>query len=331
MVSQGWLCGMAKCKVQDVRRGNVDIIDSSLDDELLSFDRCLRASKLVGLDCIEQYLPHRVALQFGMDQDIPGCFSRSNDTPEIAWSDYNKYVGGGKLYIPPRLFEADVTTQKERKKKGNNASMPHEFPPKSSESLALDSEVNNEAKNETTSASSLSKPSKELPLNFVIHKELNNSPFPPGFPPKGNMLRAKGSVNEDKVTAPVLPGFTPKCNVVEAKSSINEDEVTPRFPSCFPPKCSMVEAKGSDDENKVTPLVVSGIPLPQYTEVRNFVEDKVTETTAISASNHDTMGDIAGRNYGKSASHRRSLSLDSHEDQLTVAKMLKSNHKHDNC
>ncbi|XVF77521.1 hypothetical protein PTKIN_Ptkin14bG0051300 [Pterospermum kingtungense] len=83
-------------------------IDSSVDDELLSFARCLWASELVGLDYIEQYLPHRVALQFGMDQDIPGCVPRSDDSPEIAWSDYNKSADGEKLYIPSRLFEADV-------------------------------------------------------------------------------------------------------------------------------------------------------------------------------------------------------------------------------
>ncbi|OMP04446.1 hypothetical protein COLO4_09641 [Corchorus olitorius] len=85
--------------------------DSSLDDELESFARCLRPSELVGLDCIEQYLPHRVALQFGMDQDIPGTVSRSNDNHESAWADYNKSVGGGKLNIPSRIFEAGVTTR----------------------------------------------------------------------------------------------------------------------------------------------------------------------------------------------------------------------------
>jgi hypothetical protein len=31
----------------------------------------LRVSELVGFDAIEQYLPHRVAMQFGMDHDVP--------------------------------------------------------------------------------------------------------------------------------------------------------------------------------------------------------------------------------------------------------------------
>ncbi|MED6143936.1 hypothetical protein PIB30_010600 [Stylosanthes scabra] len=42
-------------------------------DELDSHIRCLRVSKLVGMSCIEQYFPNRVAMQFGMDQDIPDC------------------------------------------------------------------------------------------------------------------------------------------------------------------------------------------------------------------------------------------------------------------
>ncbi|KAE8726418.1 hypothetical protein F3Y22_tig00006992pilonHSYRG00059 [Hibiscus syriacus] len=66
------------------------LIDSRvcLDDEIHSFARCLRGSELVGLGSIEQYLPHRVSMQFGMDQDLPGS-----------------------LYVPPRLFESDVTSQ----------------------------------------------------------------------------------------------------------------------------------------------------------------------------------------------------------------------------
>ncbi|KAJ6423236.1 hypothetical protein OIU84_024219 [Salix udensis] len=41
------------------------------DEELESFTRCMRACELVGIGCVEQYSPHRVAMQFGMDQDLP--------------------------------------------------------------------------------------------------------------------------------------------------------------------------------------------------------------------------------------------------------------------
>lgn len=366
-------------------------VDSSLDKELLSFARCLRASELVGLECIEQYLPHQVALQFGMDQDVPCSVPRSNDSPEIAWSDYNNSVVGGKLYIPSKLFKGDVTAKysnwwkqsvlilqeesidvllKQRsstnfkttpngtmgmsetdmfkglklipkrlkrpreddtcsgfktmpkKFKGvgsrtssltrpsNSASSDHGSPMKiwkqlpkypkpkkevrnagfvaRSSSIAIGSEVDTEVKNESTSSSSLSKPLKELKPDFVIQNELNNSSFPPGFPPKGNMLKAKGSFNGDGVTVavPVPPGFT-------SKSSITEDKINPPFPPGFPSKCSKVEAR-------------------DIVDARDFVEGKVTVTRG---GNH-------------SASHLGSLSLDSDdEDQLTISQMLKPNKK----
>ncbi|MBA0550175.1 hypothetical protein Golob_021143 [Gossypium lobatum] len=396
-----------KCKVQDVRSvldsskerfdwrpyvncgkfyGDTAIwisVDLSLDDELLSFAQCLRASELVGLECIEQYLPHRVALQFGMDQDIPCSVPRSNDSPEIAWSNYNNSVGGGKLYIPSKLFKGDVTAKysnwwkqsvlilqeesidvllKQRSstnfkmtpngtmgingtdmfkglklipkcmkrpredytysgfktmpkkfkgvgthtssltRPGSSASSDHgspmikfkqlpKYPERKKEvcnagfvarslSIAIGSEVDTEVKNESTSSSSLSK----LKPDFVIQKELNNFSFPPGFPPKGNMLQAKGSFNRDKVTVavPVPPGFIPK-------SSITEDKINPPFPAGFPSKCNMMEVR-------------------DIVDARDFVEDKVTVTMG---GNH-------------SASHLGSLSLDSDdEDQLTISQMSK--------
>ncbi|KAA8526964.1 hypothetical protein F0562_008807 [Nyssa sinensis] len=87
------------------------LVDSDMDKELESFARCLRVCELVGLDCIEQYLPHRVAMQFGMDQDLPGYVTRCNETPEIAWRNYNRPITDAKIYMPPRLFESDVTTR----------------------------------------------------------------------------------------------------------------------------------------------------------------------------------------------------------------------------
>ncbi|KAL4363683.1 hypothetical protein GQ457_04G001690 [Hibiscus cannabinus] len=83
-----------------------------LDKELESFVRCLKVSELVGLDCIEQYLPHRVARQFGMDQDIPGSVPQSkNQTHETAWLNYCESLTGVKLYIPSRLYKAGVTAR----------------------------------------------------------------------------------------------------------------------------------------------------------------------------------------------------------------------------
>ncbi|KAL1819364.1 hypothetical protein ACET3Z_014233 [Daucus carota] len=81
------------------------------DDEAESYARCLRVSELVGLDIIEQYLPHRVAMQFGLDQDVPPHVIRSNKSPKTAWNSYNRSFKGTKIYIPPRLFESDISSR----------------------------------------------------------------------------------------------------------------------------------------------------------------------------------------------------------------------------
>ncbi|KAI9186241.1 hypothetical protein LWI28_015164 [Acer negundo] len=85
-------------------------VDADLPEEFGSFALCLRTSELVGIDCVEHYLPHRVAMQFGMDQDLPACVARANDAPHVVWSCYCKPITCEKLYIRPQLFEAVVTT-----------------------------------------------------------------------------------------------------------------------------------------------------------------------------------------------------------------------------
>ncbi|CAI0379978.1 unnamed protein product [Linum tenue] len=74
----------------DFYRGNGEWLDMESNESLLPYSLCLRVSELVGQGCVEQYLPHRVAMQFGMDQDLPHNVDPSNECPE--W-----------------LFEPDVT------------------------------------------------------------------------------------------------------------------------------------------------------------------------------------------------------------------------------
>ncbi|KAG5027245.1 hypothetical protein JHK86_023159 [Glycine max] len=69
------------------------LIDTDLDKEptglLVSFATCLRVSLLVGIQStIKKYLPHRVAMQFGMDQDVPSCLPRFDGTKDFAWKNY---------------------------------------------------------------------------------------------------------------------------------------------------------------------------------------------------------------------------------------------------
>ncbi|KAM1554799.1 hypothetical protein PS1_007367 [Malus domestica] len=74
--------------------------------------RCLRVSELVGLNgTIEHYLPHRVAMQFGYDQDLPGSVTQLKHNSDTAWKNYIEVTKKVKLYLPSRLFEADVSAR----------------------------------------------------------------------------------------------------------------------------------------------------------------------------------------------------------------------------
>ncbi|KAH7859569.1 hypothetical protein Vadar_002681 [Vaccinium darrowii] len=82
-----------------------------IEEDFESFARFFRPCKFVGLGCLERYLPRRVAMQFGMDQDLPGLVACANGTPEIAWESYTRQIKYGRLYVPSRSFMSDVTTR----------------------------------------------------------------------------------------------------------------------------------------------------------------------------------------------------------------------------
>ncbi|GJN18651.1 hypothetical protein PR202_gb05832 [Eleusine coracana subsp. coracana] len=71
------------------------------NDDLTTLAHCLRPCELVGMDCIEQYLPHRVARQFGLDQDVPGDVPRANQNWAVAWQTY-QLVGKNVAFIIPQ-------------------------------------------------------------------------------------------------------------------------------------------------------------------------------------------------------------------------------------
>ncbi|XP_021758578.1 uncharacterized protein LOC110723533 [Chenopodium quinoa] len=87
------------------------LVDFGVGEELLSFARCLRTCELLGLDSIEQYLPHRTGMQFGLDQDVPRSVPRSNEGHLAAWNSYDISLNGLKLYLSPRLLKGDVTAR----------------------------------------------------------------------------------------------------------------------------------------------------------------------------------------------------------------------------
>ncbi|GKV15664.1 hypothetical protein SLEP1_g26433 [Rubroshorea leprosula] len=86
-------------------------VGSPLDEQSQAFARFLRVSELVGGECIEQYLPRSVAMQFGLDQDIPASFAWCHANRTTAWRNYNRPINDAKLDIPPRPFESDISTR----------------------------------------------------------------------------------------------------------------------------------------------------------------------------------------------------------------------------
>ncbi|CAI9784191.1 unnamed protein product [Fraxinus pennsylvanica] len=160
------------------------LVESGLNDKVQGLVRCLRTSELVSLeaDCIEKYLPHRVAMQFGMDQDLPGRVARVNGSSDVAWSNYSRTVVDSILYIPARLFESDVTTRYL----------------KWWEKLKF-------ARSGTTKAGkdgkSTSRGSKREELEGLLKINLEDDNLaPPGFPPKSNTVKAGVSGIKDKDT-----------------------------------------------------------------------------------------------------------------------------------
>ena len=96
----------------DGRWVNIRSDDASENEEVQSFVRCLRTCELVGLDCIEPYLPHRVAMQFGLDQDIPKFVPRVNlRTWKEAWQTYDVKEKNVRFYVPSLLSDSSFTQQ----------------------------------------------------------------------------------------------------------------------------------------------------------------------------------------------------------------------------
>lgn len=152
-------------------------VGPTLDEQQESFARCLRVSQLVGLDCIEQYLPHRVAMQFGFDQDLPACVAQSNDSPEVAWANYSKPLCGEQLYIPSIHFEAGVTSRYLEFKKSMDLKD------------AIRGTIWGSVKRKRSSRSTQG----STKTDNAVQKALNEDKFgcdipefPPGFPPKCN-------------------------------------------------------------------------------------------------------------------------------------------------
>ncbi|GJX59157.1 aminotransferase-like mobile domain-containing protein [Tanacetum coccineum] len=106
-------CWQPYAENSDDKFGRWAIVGDCIDEELESWVRFIRVSELVGIDgkCIEQYLPHRVAMQFGMNQDVPGDVARVNESPELAWRFYTRPIKDVEVYFPSPISKPYVTAR----------------------------------------------------------------------------------------------------------------------------------------------------------------------------------------------------------------------------
>jgi hypothetical protein len=281
-------------------------IGPDLDEEVASFARCLRVSELVGQKCIEQYLPHRVAMQFGMDQDIPGCVPRFNMNVEAAWSNYCRPIADEQLYLPARLFESDVT---ERYLKWWKQSM---------------------VVQEDAIKHFVRRPRNRRRFGRVYGRKVEDShvSVPPGFPPTCHKVDEKKTMKEAEHTT--LLGALSATNNLESKlatdnmhfSGSNSRSIShsmaddggrlPRIyagkvedyhvsvPPGFPPKCHKLDEKKTiKEEAEPTPFVALSAPLNLENKLATDKPFSRSNSQSISYSMADDGGRLPGIYAGK--------------------------------
>jgi hypothetical protein len=279
-------------------------IGPDLDEEVASFARCLRASELVGQKCIEQYLPHRVAMQFGMDQDIPGCVPRFNMNVEAAWSNYCRPIADEQLYLPARLFESDVT---ERYLKWWNQSM---------------------VVQEDAIKHFVRRPRNRRRFGQVYGGKVEDShvSVPPGFPPTSHKVDKKKTMKEAEHTT--LLGALSATNNLESKlatdnmhfSGSNSRSISHSMaddggrlpgiyagkvedvsvPPGFPPKCHKLDEKKTiKEEAEPTPFVALSATLNLENKLATDKPFSRSNSQSISYSMADDGGRLPGIYAGK--------------------------------
>ncbi|KAG2394412.1 uncharacterized protein HKW66_Vig0182100 [Vigna angularis] len=160
----------------------------------------MRVSELVGMECVEHYCPNRVAMQFGMDQDIPGMLVPYKENP---WISYSEPVTDTNLYIALCASQKpNVTFRYYHWWKQSNQSK-------------------EESKHYDCVGSS---PKYALPISLSVKKEssLSCGP-PPGFTCKIKRKQERDFDEMEKRPVIELSSSSSEDRVIELSSSLSED------------------------------------------------------------------------------------------------------------
>ncbi|CAI8596559.1 unnamed protein product [Vicia faba] len=140
-----------------------------VDRQMISFVLCMRVSELVGFDSIEQYLPHRVAMQFGMDQDVPNVTARYAKwwkQSVLGNSGFFKKIVQRKRSASSRKHRTHVGKANRR---GNDIGVPPGFPPNLIDTLIFGKFCYDGSKNKTRKVDDLY---ADVPYENSVHNHL---------------------------------------------------------------------------------------------------------------------------------------------------------------
>jgi len=212
-------------------------IDDSVDDEFFSFARCVRSSQLVGIGFVEDYYPNRVAMQFGLAQDLPGVITlHRNFTEKESWDDYSKSLDGLKLYMPSRLDRGSVTARYQDwwLKSVSDSLGSEEMQKESTEAFNARNTFDDDDDDDDIDVSL-----NVLPLSQVDQK------LEEGFPAKCRRSRLRRSAKRDKISESVHMTRAPEDD--DESFMDEEDDYLPASQLIRSrKKCSYVEKTGGD-------------------------------------------------------------------------------------
>ncbi|PRQ31734.1 putative protein-serine/threonine phosphatase [Rosa chinensis] len=232
------------------------LVGPNLGDEhdLMSFAMFLRVAELVGFGTRQKYLPHRVARQFGFNQDIP-CSSVAGHSHSFE---------NAKLYVPSKLSETDTSMR------------------------CLSWWQESESRLEQKSIPLKKKPKKAVEGSKEANK-IFKATIACDYSPKNSekVVQVSTRRNDDSDNLVAL-GFPPTCNEMNAADPMDEDALSISEVLKHSKIDETVETKESGDceklSDQVQDLVYSSVEKGTGNTVRSEGTKKVLKTEALTGA-----------------------------------------------